>query len=119
MGVKRLFAGAAALCVVSFGPVSGAEGLSLKEFDDLVHRQQENFISTVLHFYYYNYARDPETKAKANCMVRLDRSSGGDGDTYLQSKIMQDLESARARSAGGQSVESVIKATIERECRST
>lgn len=119
MSVKRLLAGVAVLCLVSFGPVSGAGGLSLDEYDRLAESQQENFISTVLHFYYYNYVKSPDTKGTADCMVSLDRSTAADGETYLLSRIMRDLDSARARSSGGRSVESVIKSVIERECEPT
>ena len=119
MSVKRWLAGVAALCVLSFGPVSGAGGLSLEEYDRLARRQKENFISTVLHFYYYNYAGSPETKGQADCMVDLDKTTVSGGETYLLSQIMRDLENARAAQGGSRSVESVIKAVIERECEAT
>ncbi len=119
MSVKRWLAGVAALFCLSFGPAWGAGGLSLEEYDRLARSQKENFISTVLHFYYYNYAGSPETKGQADCMVELDNTTVGDGEPYLLSQIMRDLETARARNAGGRSVESVIRSVIERECRAT
>ena len=119
MRVKWTLAGVAALFFLSVGPVSGAEGLSLEEYDRLARSQKENFISTVLHFYYYNYASSPETKGQAECMVDLDKATAQDGETYLLSQIVRDLESAGAGNPGGRSVESVIKAVIDRECKAT
>lgn len=117
MPVKRSFAGLAIACVVWFGTVSGAESLSFNEFDRLASHQKENFISTVLHFYYYNFAKNPETLAKANCMVDLDRAKGDGNDPRLLSLILHDLNDARTGSGRrSETVEGVISAVIEREC---
>ncbi len=117
MHVRRLLAGLATLSFVSLGIVSGAASLTLAEFDRLVAYKKENFISTVLHFQYYRYNNNPETAYKAECMVDLDQSTGENDDPYLLSLIMEDLDSARAGSRHD-TVEGVIKAVIDRECKS-
>lgn len=117
MPVCRWVAGVATLCVVSFGAVSDAESLSFDEFDRLASHQKENFISTVLHFYYYNYANNSETLATANCMIDLDRASGNGGDPRLLTLILRDLDDAGSgASRRAETVEGVINAVIEREC---
>lgn len=117
MASKRMLTGLAAACALHLGLVAGAAALSLSEFDRLVDYQQENFISTVLHFEYYRYRNDPETAHKADCMVELDQSTSGEGDAYLLSLIMQSLDEARINGARGSSVEGVIRTVIDRECR--
>ena len=116
MSVKRWLAGAVASCCLSLAAVSGARALGLDEFDGLVDYQKENFISTVLHFEYYRYRSDPEAAHKAECMVRLDRATADDGNTRLLSLILRDLNGARARNSGADTVEGVIRAVIAREC---
>lgn len=117
MSMKRLLAGLATACCMTFGVVPGAASLPLDEFDRLVHHQQENFLSTVLHFYYYNYKIDPSTVGKAKCMSDLDKRTADDGDPYLLALIMRELDAARAKTANSNSVEGVVKNVIDRECR--
>ncbi len=116
MVVKRWLAGAMTSCCLFVATVSTASALSLDEFDRLVDYQKENFISTVLHYEYYRYRSDPQSAHKADCMVRLDRSTAGDADTRLLSLILRDLNGARARNSGADTVEGVIRAVIAREC---
>ena len=116
MSVSKLLAGVATVCCVFFGTASTAASLTLAEFDRLVGYQKENFISTVLHFEYYRYNNNPDMAYKADCMVELDRSTGGNDDPYLLSLIMDDLDSARA-GRRHDTVEGLIKAVIDRECK--
>ena len=113
----RLLAGSAASCALYFGVVAGADALSLNDFDNLVDYQQENFISTVLHYEYYRYKNDPQSAHKAECMVELDRAaSDGDGPRLL-SLIMRSLDQARINGARDPTVEGLIRDVIERECK--
>ena len=116
-GTGRRLAGLAVLCGLSFGAASGAAALSLNEFDRLSAHQKENFISTVLHFQHYRYAASPATAQKARCMVALDRAEAENGDPYLFSLIMRDLDVVRTSTAGGRTVETVIGKVIDRECK--
>lgn len=118
MRVTGLVAALAASCVVYFGAMAGAKALTINEYDHLVIDQKENFVSTVLHFYYYNYKNNPDTTYEAKCMVRLDKASTSTGKPYLMSLITQHLNSARADPGKNkQSVEGIIKQVIEQECR--
>lgn len=116
MRMKDWLAGAATACFLCLVAVPAARALSLDEFDRLVDYQQENFISTVLHFEYYRFNNDPELAHKAECMVELDRSSSDDGNAYLLTLILRDLNDARVRDSEHDTVEGVIRAVIAREC---
>ena len=115
-GAKRLAGLAAAFCI-AFGAASGAAALTLDEFDRLPAYKQENFVSTVLHFQHYRYAGSAETARKARCMFELDRVEAENGDPYLFSLIMRDLDIVRANTAGHRTVERLIRRVIERECK--
>lgn len=116
MSVKRLLAGSAMVFSLWVGGVSGASSESLDKFDRLVSHQKENFISTVLHHYYYSYTSNPATAHKANCMVELDQRVVEGGDPYLLTLIKRDLATARADNSGNHTVEGIIRAVIDREC---
>jgi len=116
MRISKCVAGALMFATATFGFSSAAMGLSFIEFERLKGDQQENFIQTALHFYYYGYQANPSTNAKATCMYGLNDRIVDGGKSYLWVRVLDDLNSERARSAKPNSVEGVIKATIEREC---
>jgi hypothetical protein len=95
MRVFRLLAAAVVLCTASLGAGSQAVGLGFKDFDRLKDYQQENFILTALHFYYYGYKNNPNTIYKANCMLGLNDNVVEGGDSYLLLLINKDINSAR------------------------
>lgn len=104
------------LCSGILGTAEEAASLSFAEFDGIPDWRRESFISTVLHYYYYNYLQDPAMVATANCMTDLDREVAADGNPYLLSVILRDLRSPAFDGAANNSVEGVIKAIIDREC---
>jgi hypothetical protein len=116
MRVLRLLAAAVVLFTASLGAGSQAVGLGFKEFDRLKDFQQENFILTALHFYYYGYKNNPNTIYKANCMLGLNDRVVEGADSYLLFLINKDIDSARAIAEKPKSLEDVIKAIIDREC---
>lgn len=117
MCLGRSWLGALAVSAASLGVGSDAFGLSFAEFDRLRDYQQENFIQTALHFYYYGYKNDPVTAYKASCMTGLNDKTVEGGKSYLWLLIADDLNTARVSAGKRESVEGVIKAIIERECK--
>jgi hypothetical protein len=116
MRVLRLLAAAVVLFTASLGAGSQAVGLGFKDFDRLKDFQQENFILTALHFYYYGYKTNPATIYKANCMLGLNDRVVEGADSYLIFLINKDIDSARTNAEKPKSLEDVIKAIIDREC---
>ncbi|MBK0399737.1 hypothetical protein H0I76_11095 [Limibaculum sp. M0105] len=116
--MRRKFVLVVAFCSGFLGTAEDAASLSFEEFDGLPNWQRENFISTVLHYYYYNYLEDPAMAPTADCMTDLDRETAADGDPYLLSVILRDLGSSAFDGSADNSVEGVIKDIIDRECES-
>ena len=116
MRIKRSFAGLAVMFSTVFVAAPGAMSLTFDEFDRLKSHQQESFIETALHYYYYGYTNNSETTHKAACMVSLENQKTQGGGSYLLSLIMRDLDFVRNNTRNDHSVEGVIKSVIEREC---
>ena len=115
--IGRWLAAAAVAGVTSLGAASDARSMSLEEFDRLGNLQQENFMTTVLHFYHHRYKQNPETAYKASCMVEL-YSPGAEGaEPALLSMIFRDMALARTDGTQNPTVEAVVERVVERECR--
>lgn len=104
-------------CAVAFGAVSDARSMSIEEFDRLDELQQENFMTTVLHFYHHRYKQNPETAHKARCMVDLYNPGAQGAEPVLISMIMRDMAVARTNGSSNPTVEKVVERVVERECR--
>jgi hypothetical protein len=114
--MKKVVVGVAAFGAAVFGLTPGAVGLSFERFEGVENSRKESFISTMLHYYYYNFSRDPAHAYKAECMVDFNNDEIPDDRQYLYSFIVNDLDNARITTTHNGTVEGVIKAIIEREC---
>jgi len=115
--LKKGIVGVAAFGAVIFGLTSGAAGLSFERFEAVENSRKESFISTILHYYYFNFSRDPAQAYKAECMVDFNNDETPDERQYLYSYVVNDLGNARHTTNHNGTVEGVVKAIIERECR--
>lgn len=116
MRAELWLAGWAMACAAVLGSTSGARSLTLDEFDRLQDHQQEIFISTVLHHFYYQYQTASVASVEADCMTRLDQANSADGSAYLYARIIEDVNLARTAPTNPPTVEGVIRALIDREC---
>ena len=117
MALKKAVVGVAAFGAAIFGLTSGAAGLSFERFERVENSRKESFISTILHYYYFNFSRDPAQAYKAECMVDFNNDETPDERQYLYSYVVNDLNNARLFTTHNGTVEGVVKAIIERECR--
>ena len=113
----RVLTGLATFSLLLLGTVSDASSLTLKEFDRLNGIEKENFITTVLHFNYYNYRNNPATSDKARCMVELGRRELSNGEPYLSALVTQRIAMRRAEARHGRTVEQIIKELVDQECQ--
>ena len=114
--MKRGVVGVAAFGAAIFGLTTGAAGLSFERFEAVENSRKESFISTILHYYYYNFSKDPAQTYKAECMVDFNNDEIPDERLYLYSYVVNDLNNARFSTTHNGTVEGVVKAIIEREC---
>lgn len=119
MNVRSSLAAVAVVCSVYFGAVPGAAGVSLSEYDRMTDVEQDRLMFTLLHFYYYRFADNPETAGKATCMRDMNERTGEGGQPYLASQISRELDSARGSSGTASTVEGVVKDVIDRECEAS
>jgi len=104
------------LLLAYFLNAPSAHSLGFDEFENLTFNQKANFVSTVLHHFYYKYRSDPNLAFKAECMMDIDGDRVRDADDRLYTFVMDDLHSAPTASSANASVESVIRSLIDRTC---
>ena len=104
------------LLLVYFLNPPSAHSLSFDEFEKLTFNQKANFVSTVLHHFYYKYRSDPILAFKAECMMDIDGDRVRDADDRLYTFVMEDLRNAPTAVGTNASVESVIRSLIDRTC---
>lgn len=117
MKMKQRLIGLAVGLGVSLGAASGSFALSLSEFNHMSEVEKDRMMFTVLHFYYYRLANDPSTEGKANCMLDLNRSGPRENQTQLVSLILDDLDESRGARGEIHTLEGLVEAVIDRECR--
>ena len=116
MRFGKIIAGVFALCVSISGAPPSASALTFDEFDRLRSDQQENFIQTALHFYFFGFKNNPSMAPKATCMSRLNDVIVENGKSQLWVMVIQDIQSARNGAGRKSSVEGRIRSVIDREC---
>lgn len=112
----RFVAAIAAPSLAYFLCTSSAKSLTFDEFDNLTFNQKANFVSTVLHHFYYNYRSDPNLAYKAECMMDIDGDNVRDEDDRLYTFVMRDLQNSQTSGNSTASVEGVIKSIVDRTC---
>ena len=115
--ISRLLAAVAVAGVMSLGAASDVRSMSLEEFDRLGNLEQENFMTTVLHFYHHRYKQDPDTAYKARCMVDLYNPKVEGAEPILMTMIMRDMALARTNGSRNPTVEKLVERVVDRECR--